>query len=402
MKSLFSIFALFLLLFPLKTFALCSPEGYTVVYVNGVWTEKGDAGDQLNDLQRSFNRYSSLRGVVFRNGYNLTHLGGGGDLLESIAQAFGKSISDYDLNTILIQIHPELTTRKILLLGHSQGTFYTDEMYQYLIMHGVPKQAIMVYNIATPESFVAGGGGYLTSTNDKVINTVRDDENNGNLQVYLNSDYTITSNVVNSALRANITIPKEVGWDADPQGGHDISRAYLNGAADRIVHDIDGELGMLNASGNADSPDGCFTPPTPTVAYKAQEAVLAVSDPLVGGAASAGAMVQGSVFALANGAQNALSSLWNMLGIGSATGQIAAAAVPLEEEQSSTPSSTDGTPANPPVPETVSVPPVSVVATDEPSTPVQPQTPSTTPPVAQVPPSQSTSTSLGFVGGGWR
>ncbi|MFA7310048.1 MAG: hypothetical protein WC050_04040, partial [Candidatus Paceibacterota bacterium] len=93
-------------------------------------------------------------------------------------------------------------------------------MYNYLVDHGVPKKSIAVYNVATPESFVSGGGGYLTSTNDKVINDVRDKEVNGNLQVYVNSYYVHTSNVVNSALRANITLPKEPDWDENTNAGH--------------------------------------------------------------------------------------------------------------------------------------------------------------------------------------
>lgn len=159
----------------------CLSNGYTVIFVNGILTTEQEAKQAKTDLQNVLPAQINDEPVVVRLGYNPSHLGGGGDLLESITQAFGKPVSDYDLNTILTQVHPEVTTGKILLLGHSQGSFYTDEMYQYLVTHGVPKESIAVYNIGTPESYVAGGGGYLTSSNDKVINQVRDAENNGNL-----------------------------------------------------------------------------------------------------------------------------------------------------------------------------------------------------------------------------
>ena len=94
------------------------------------------------------------------------------DLVSSVEQAYGNVGVDYDLTNILLQAHDNLKTQKILLMGHSQGTFYTNAAYDYLIGHGVDKNSIAVYNVATPASLVAGNGLYLTSSTDKVINTI--------------------------------------------------------------------------------------------------------------------------------------------------------------------------------------------------------------------------------------
>src|SRR3989338_11139924 len=162
-----------ILIAPVLSFASCISEGATVIYVNGILTSKGNAKDDTGLLGGVYEIKTGRKDIKFINGYNESHLAGGADILQSIAQTFGSSISDFDLKTILIQIHPQVTTQKILLVGHSQGTYYTNAMYEYLTNHGVSKNSIAVYNIATPAGFVAGGGHYLTSATDKVINEVR-------------------------------------------------------------------------------------------------------------------------------------------------------------------------------------------------------------------------------------
>lgn len=391
-------FAFILIFGPTGVFALCSPSGYTVIYVNGIFTSQEDANSDTNALQRGFAKYSNLENVTFLNGYNQSHFGGGGDLLQSTAQAFSKSISNYDLNTVLRQIQPQVTTRKILLLGHSQGAFYTDEMYEYLIRHGVPRESIAVYNVGTPESYVAGGGGYLTSTNDKVINEVRDLENNGNLQVYLNSYYVHSESVVSSALRANVTLPKAPGWDADSHGGHAFGQVYLENAADRIVHDVVGEMGTLKAPDTGNSSDGCFVSPEATVADNVQKAIFAVSDPVTHAAASVGTDVVSGTLALARGAFGALASgadaLQKTLGLGglNGTSQVSAAAFPVGEQlqAKSVPPPTSPPPA--PVPTHTGTPP---------SPPVGPAVARPVlPPVSATPPTASISPGFGGGGGG--
>ncbi|HUO50489.1 MAG TPA: hypothetical protein VMU25_02925 [Candidatus Paceibacterota bacterium] len=252
--------------------------------MNGILTSENQANDDLGMLGGIFKSISGRSDVFFYNGYNPSHLDGVGDLLESAAQTFNQPITNYDRDTILMQIYPEVTTQKILLVGHSQGTFYTNEMYDYLIAHGVSPQSIAVYNLATPADHVEGGGTYLTSTNDKVIEYVR--ENNARLGVP-------------EPLLANIIIPREPGWQMDDWGGH-LPDIYLSGAPERIVHDIDAVLEKLSAQSTPT--DSCFVPPSQTLGYKAQTAVFAVADP-------AARVVVPSVETTVNGVAFAASSI---------------------------------------------------------------------------------------------
>ncbi|MEK7106577.1 MAG: hypothetical protein AAB899_00115, partial [Patescibacteria group bacterium] len=198
-------------------------------------------------------------------GFNESHLAGGGDIIQSAAQAFGTTVSDFDRDTILMRIYPQVDTQKILLVGHSQGTFYTNSMYDYLVTHGVPMSSISVYNIATPADRVRGGGKYLTSTNDRVINKIR---------------ILIAKAGTPAPLSANITIPLPENELNDKAGGHHFGSSYLAMEPDRIVGDISQALGNLK-TGVSTATEGCFTPPPKTLAYKTQAVAFAVADPVV-------------------------------------------------------------------------------------------------------------------------
>ncbi len=267
MKNILTIFLLSLIFLPAAAFASCGADGYTAVYVNGILTNEVDARKDKNNLESNFVYISGRTDVKFLSGYNQSHLGGAGDLIESASQLLDSSVSNYDLNTILLQIYPEVTTRKILLVGHSQGTFYTNEIYNYLLAHGEEKGALGVYNVATPASFVSGGGAYLTSQNDKVINAVR-----------------ALAPAAKQPLPANINIPLSAEDITDKFGGHAFSGVYLANAPARIVSEIDGALGKLVAGENQNTADaGCFTPPPENFSYQAQKLAFAVADPVVGG-----------------------------------------------------------------------------------------------------------------------
>ena len=178
MKSGVAILIIILISLPAFSYALmCDQTGYTVIYVNGILTNKQEAGKDTDRLRKKVEEYSGVNNVTVINGYNPSHIAGAGDLYKSIQQALQKAtptvVEDFDLKTILMQIHPQVTTRKILLVGHSQGTFYTNAIYRYLLENGAPEKSVAVYNLATPANYVAGGGNYLTSSNDRLIETVR-------------------------------------------------------------------------------------------------------------------------------------------------------------------------------------------------------------------------------------
>ncbi len=284
-------FTIGLLSIPTLIFAACTKQGSTVVYANGILTTYDQAYDDLHNLQRRFEDALGLNtSVNFTNGYNPSHLAGAGDLIESAAQLFSSSVSNYDLNTILLQIYPEITTQKILFVGHSQGTFYANELYNYLLAHGETNGAVGVYNVATPASSVAGyatvpnEGAYLTSMNDKVINAVRDVAQNAGAA---------------QPLPANIAIPLSPQEAANQFGGHSFSGVYLANAAPRIVFEIEGALGKLTAADSTSSSQadvsatdaGCFTPPPRNFSYYAQRLTFAVADPVAGGVVASGRVI---------------------------------------------------------------------------------------------------------------
>src|SRR3989344_7281868 len=165
--------ALVLLFFPLVINAACVSDGATVVFINGIFTTKAEAKEESDDLRNEFYAELPNSKVNFINGYNPSHLAGLGDLAQSAAQMQGASISDYDLTTILLQIHPQLTTRKAALVGHSQGAFYANALYDYLLAHGEPKAAVGAYQVASPAAYVAGGGRHLNSSDDTMLDALR-------------------------------------------------------------------------------------------------------------------------------------------------------------------------------------------------------------------------------------
>lgn len=273
MKYLFIFLALFIVLLPHSTFAACSSEGFTVVYMNGILTSKTAAENDRNNLKKKYEDRTGRTDVQFINGYNESHIGGAGDLIESASQLLGASVSNYDRDTILNEIYPQITTRKVLLVGHSQGTFYANEIYNYLLAHGEPKGSLSVYNLATPASFVAGGGNYLTSENDKIVNAVRD---------------AAAKIGASQPLPANISIPLSPEETAKPFGGHSFSNVYLLNAASRIVSEISDALNKLTAieiSGLNNG--GCFIPPNKDISYYAQKTFFTTLDTIAAGVLAA-------------------------------------------------------------------------------------------------------------------
>ena len=302
------IFTLVIMLFhPSSAVGLvCSDTGYTVIFVNGILNEIEKARKNSEDLQKKVGITFNGEPLVVRFGHNQSHIAGLADFAQSVGQIFDNPISYYDRDTILRQIHSEVTTRKILLVGHSQGTFYTNEIFRYLTEHGVPRESIAVYNLATPASYVAGSGNYLTSANDQLVLRVR--------------KYTVAAGAP-EPLPSNILIPISVEDSRELFGGHSFSGAYLAGASARIVKDIEKSLSVLKASDTSVT-DGCFTPPPETISDKTQQALLNVLDPasqnVVAGVVSMGqavAVATQKAYAAASSASAAIAStISNVLG----------------------------------------------------------------------------------------
>ena len=301
------------LVFPFSTFAYCTKAGATVVYVNGILTNLDDARKDLKNLSEEYISRTGDRSTTFTNGYNPSHLGGFGDLLKSIGQAYqnrGPYIQDTDLITILLQIHPQVTTQKLLLVGHSQGTYYTNAMYEYLTGHGVSKGSISVYNLATPAGFVEGGGQYLTSSTDKVINRIR-----GSLSIAPSREAfaagpvlaTVPQTFPDQPLPPNTTLTLNAKEKADENGGHSFSNVYLELAPSTIVSTVGGTLAGLSAA--ADSAGDCFAAPSEGISYKARKAGLGVLDYTTGKVGSALAFVKKAPSNFASAVGSFFSSL---------------------------------------------------------------------------------------------
>ncbi len=263
MKYVVFFITVLLITFPTKIFASCLEQGYTVIYVNGIFHEKeSKANKEKDDLKDKFIAITGRRDVKFVTGYNPTHLAGVGDLAQAASQIFGTSISDFDLQTILKQIHPEVTTRKLFLVGHSQGAFYTNAMYDYFLARGVPKESVGIYNVGTPAAMTAGGGKYITANQDLMIRLLTD-----------------TARKVGGQppLPPNADMPLLVEDFSSAFPGHSFAGAYLKSAPERIVGEISSGLAQLKASGA--SAGDCFTVPQTTLSYRAQQIAFSVADP---------------------------------------------------------------------------------------------------------------------------
>src|SRR3989338_5397969 len=263
MQKKFFVFLFVLFFLPSFALASCLDVGYTVVFVNGIFNTKEQAQESKEALKNKIG--TAFRGemVNYSIGYNPSHLAGLGDLVQIAAQSFGASVSSFDSDTILLQIHPEVTTRKVFLVGHSQGTLYTNDMYGYLVSHGEPEGAVGVYNVATPANHVAGGGMYLTSNSDFII-----------------KDYAAYAKTVGalSPLSGNAYL----GPGAAVGNGHDFIDIYLTYAGEQIVQNIQQGLSRLKAE-ESTATEGCFTPPANSLGYKTKQVLFAVADPAATG-----------------------------------------------------------------------------------------------------------------------
>ncbi|MDO8548494.1 MAG: lamin tail domain-containing protein [bacterium] len=237
----------------------CSEKGYTVIFVNGIFGDVDKAKADKDRLQYTLGNSYKDEPLYFQIGYNPTHLAGVADLVQTTAQMFDGTISNYDRDTILLQIHPEVTTRKLILVGHSQGAFYTNEMYFYLLDHGEPTEAVSVYNVGSPAAYTAGankGSKYLNSSGDALLAFLR------------TLDFSILPNNV------------DISTDTSPNGwqGHGFSDTYLAGASERMIEDLHAEMQALVPTYSSEKED-CFTPPDRSIGYNTQLAILGVADP---------------------------------------------------------------------------------------------------------------------------
>jgi hypothetical protein len=301
MRRLALIFLLFLL--PVVAQAACLDAGYTVVFVNGVFDTKPQAETNEVALQHYLGDLLNNQSVSVKLGYNQTHVGGLADLIETKFPIFDQ----YDLDTILMQMHTDVTTRKILLVGHSQGATYANKIYEYLTSHGVPAEDVAVYAVATPDSYVAGGGKYANYSLDDTISVVAKMAGFSPLPYNLNFlDFLNSPDVTAST----------------PTQGHSFIDNYLGAFGTRMVADMQGEMVALKSTAGT-ATDGCFDSPQATLAYKTEAITLAVADPIgstlgtgLRAAGTAAVVTAKTTAAVIGAVGNALGSVGGVLGLG--------------------------------------------------------------------------------------
>lgn len=264
----------------------CSPQGYSVFYVNGIFDTKMQAQADADALWYQLGHQYNSQPLTVYSAYNQSHIGGLGDLAETVAQMLFSSLSDLDLHTMLRQMAGEDTTQKLVVVGHSQGALYANQIYNYVTAHGEAPKSVVIYAVATPANYVAGGGSYVTSQSDAVI-------------------FGLTL----AAQKAGMPVPLPPNMDTfvDPATSagltttHAFIAAYLFSAGDRIVSDIGNEMKQLQPSASFATLSGCFTPPPASEDAQAQ-AALSILDPAVNGIGAGITMGVAAISSVANSA----------------------------------------------------------------------------------------------------
>jgi len=261
------IFSIIVLLFvptiSLAAGSSCSVKGYTVLTINGVFTDENGAKKNSDSLK--FNLGDKYKEEKLTVDYllNPSHLGGAGDILKSAYQKLfdQEIVDDYDLREMLKAASEKVTTQKLLLVAHSQGNFYANSFYDTVVGKdgGVPTQSIGVYSVANPAGRVAGNGRWLTSDTDKVIARL------------------VARTPFKKIMPPNVHI--DLAGSSDPSG-HGFSEVYLKYEGARMIAGIEASLSGLTPSSSNDLAQSCLNPPKLTIVHKVEGALLAVADPV--------------------------------------------------------------------------------------------------------------------------
>mgnify|MGYP003393288362 CR=1 FL=1 len=178
------------------------------------------------------------------------------DLIDAANQKFFDEKSDYDLIEMWNDASQKVVTQKLLLVGHSQGNFYVNNFYDLLAdrTDGVPRKSLGVYAVATPASRVAGGGNYITSDTDKIINATK---------------------AIFSVLPPNTHILFQPSDDKD---GHSFSDVYLKYQGAKIVSDIQSSLSQLQSNNIQNIYLPCISSPPVTFKHELETNLLTFVD----------------------------------------------------------------------------------------------------------------------------
>lgn len=276
----------------------CSPVGYTVAFINGILNTHEDAKANALALQLVLGNSYKLEPVRVELVYNPEHIGGVGDLAESVSQIFFSPISELDFHSILQQLSDKVTTRKLTIVGHSQGTLYANRVYDYLTSNGLPTRSLNVYSVATPAPVIAGQGRYINADGDAVIIAAR------LLAEKLHTPLPLPSNAHLYGIKTSVT---------ELENTHAFL-SYLSGAREKIIADIHEGFDALQAPSVFSEPGRCIAQLPTTLADHMQHIVFSVVDPLAMGVKTAASATYTTVAAAVDGAVRLATTGWNLLG----------------------------------------------------------------------------------------
>ncbi len=238
----------------------CSKEGYTIATINGINTNDDGARNNMIALGKAFGFLKNGQTIDYQYLLNPSHTGGLGDIVDVANQKLFENFTtpDYDLIEMWNDASKKVTTQKLLLVGHSQGNFYANDFYGLLIDKdgGVPKQSLGVYGVASPANYVAGGGKYITSNTDSVINNLR-------------------IGGILSILPSNVEIVLPVG---DTSNGHSFSDVYLKYQGDKIISEIKSALDKLSENNIQNENNLCIIAPKIDLGHKIDGAIISFFD----------------------------------------------------------------------------------------------------------------------------
>lgn len=241
----------------------CLSKGYTIISINGMLTTSSEAVYNRDAIWGALGQDYFMGQEIFVDYvYNPTH-GFFADFIDAITQKTSEKmfISDtHDLKNMLVDLSTKVKTQKLLIVAHSQGNFYANDIYRTLgdKEGGVSKSSMGIYGIGTPTSYIAGGGKYLLSKNDSVINKIR---------LFGMMD----------VLPPNVDIPDN---PEDEFNGHGLVDSYLKYQSKRVSADIMTALHKLKEDASQDSTQICINPPEITIIDEAIDLAYKALDPI--------------------------------------------------------------------------------------------------------------------------
>ena len=242
---------------------ICSKDGYSLMTINGMLADENAAIKNKENIKKILPGKYKNQNIYFDYIYNKSH-SFTSDFIDSYIQKMTEGDVSYtlDFKNMLLSLSQKLKTQKVLFVAHSQGNFYANDIYNSLSDKdgGISVGSMAIYGIGTPTSYIAGGGRYILSKNDEIINKIR---LNGLINV----------------LPPNVDIPRSKEYDMD---GHSLSLVYLKKENKRIASDILSSLNFLSNDRAQDEKLPCVNPPQITKLDNFVESFFYVVDPAVG------------------------------------------------------------------------------------------------------------------------